>query len=382
MKFLVVVLLLLATAVPCQARKVSVGIPVVDVTQSALYVARDRGYFHKEGLEVDFVLMRGGMANQALITGNVDFTTVPTAALQAGLQGAPVKVLLSTFHKPMFWLYARPAIRTAKDLSGKKVAVSSLGAAGDSALREWLKNNGMDENREVAILAIGTTATRLGSLATGVVDAAMMTFPHNITAAEQGFRELISFIASDIIQLQGAIVTHDGLLKSDPSMVEKFLRATIRGLIYYSTNRSGAVSILARNARSSEDLAGKVYDLVKPALTPEGILNDDLQRRVMSPLLERVGRKDVSIGQIFRFRVGAEDQCGVEGRGDEAVGLDVSIGAPVMPAQAGIHLCSMNFSARLRILDSGVRRNDGRGSTGRCSVCSRRFRFIGRSTHE
>ena len=36
-------------------------------------------------------------------------------------------------------------------------------------------------------------------------------------------------------------------------------------------------------------------------MTPEGILNDDLQRRVMSPLLERVGRKDVSIGRFFDF---------------------------------------------------------------------------------
>ncbi len=301
MKVFFVVLLLLVTAAPSQARKVSVGIPVVDVSQSALSVARDRGYYQKEGREVELVLMRGGVANQALISGNVDFTTVPTAALQAGLQGAPVKVLLSTFHKPMFWLYSRQAIRTPKDLTGKKVAVSSLGAAGDSALREWLKKNGMDENREVAILAIGTTATRLGALATGVVDAAMMTFPHNITAAEQGFRELMSFIGSDIIQLQGAIVTYEGLLKSDPGMVEKFLRATIRGLIYYSTNRSGAVAILARNAKSSEELASKVYDLVKPALTPEGILNDDLQRRVMSPLLERVGRKDIAIGRFFDF---------------------------------------------------------------------------------
>ena len=60
MNMFVVVLLLLATAVPSQARKVSVGIPVVDVSQSALYIARDRGYFHKEGLEVDLVLMRGG----------------------------------------------------------------------------------------------------------------------------------------------------------------------------------------------------------------------------------------------------------------------------------------------------------------------------------
>jgi ABC-type nitrate/sulfonate/bicarbonate transport system substrate-binding protein len=301
MNVFVVLLIVLGIAWPAQARKVSVGIPVVDVSQSALYVARDRGYFQKEGLDVELILMRGGVANQALITGNVDFTTVPTAALQAGLQGAPVKVLLSTFHKPMFWLYSRQAIRTPKDLSGKKVAVSSLGAAGDSALREWLKKNGMDENREVAILAIGTTATRLGSLATGVVDAAMMTFPHNITAGEQGFRELVSFIASDIIQLQGAIVTNDGLLRTDPGMVEKFLRATIRGLIYYSTNRGGAVPILARNAKSSEELAGKVYDLVKPALTPEGVLSDDLQRRVMSPLLERIGRKDVSTARFFDF---------------------------------------------------------------------------------
>ncbi len=301
MNLVIALLIVLGMAMPAQARRVSVGIPVIDVSQSALFVARDRGYFQKEGLEVELILMRGGVANQALITGNVDFTTVPTAALQAGLQGARVKVLLSTFHKPMFWLYSRSAIRTPKDLAGKKVAVSSLGAAGDSALREWLRKNGMDENREVAILAIGTTATRLASLSSGVVDAAMMTFPHNITAAEQGFRELVSFIASDIIQLQGAIVTRDALLQSDPILAEKFLRATIRGLIYYSTNRSGAVPILARNAKSSEELAGKVYDLVKPALTPDGILSDDLQRRVMAPLLERLGRKDAAIGRFFDF---------------------------------------------------------------------------------
>ena len=290
-----------------EARKVTVAVPVLDVTQSALFVARDRGYFQKEGLEVDLILMRGGVANQALIGGNVEFTTVPTAGLQAALQGAPLKVVLSTFHKPMFWLYSRPEIRSVKELHNKKVAVSSLGAAGDSALRELIKKNGMDENRDVAILAIGTTATRLGALSTGVVDAAMMTFPHNITAAEAGFRELVSFIASDIIQLQGAIVTRDALLNTEPAVVEKFLRATIKGIIYYSTNRSGAVPILARNVKTQESLAAKIYDLVKPALTPEGILNDDLQKRVMAPLLERVNWRDRVVRQVFRFRSGAKD---------------------------------------------------------------------------
>jgi len=301
-KFIVAIFLVLFShAIPAEARKVAVGVPVLDVTQSALYVARDRGYYQKEDLEVELILMRGGVANQALIAGNVDFTTVPTAGLQAALQGAPLKVVLSTFHKPMFWLYSRPEIRNIKDLTGKKVAVSSLGAAGDSALRELIKKNGMDENREVAILAIGTTATRLGALSTGVVDAAMMTFPHNITAAESGFRELLSFIASDIIQLQGAIVTREGLLGADPGVVEKFLRATIKGIIYYSTNRSGAVPILARNTHSQEILAAKVYDLVKPALTPDGILTDDLQKRVMAPLLDRINKRDVASSRFFDF---------------------------------------------------------------------------------
>ena len=284
-----------------EARKVTVAVPVLDVTQSALFVARDRGFFQKEGLEVDLILMRGGVANQALIAGNVEFTTVPTAGLQAALQGAPLKVVLSTFHKPMFWLYSRPEIRSVKELHNKKIAVSSLGAAGDSALRELIKKNGMDENRDVAILAIGTTATRLGALSTGVVDAAMMTFPHNITAAESGFRELVSFIASDIIQLQGAIVTRDALLNTEPAVVEKFLRATIKGIIYYSTNRSGAIQILARDVKTQESLAAKIYDLVKPALTPESILNDDLQKRVMAPLLERVTKRDPSTARFFDF---------------------------------------------------------------------------------
>jgi NitT/TauT family transport system substrate-binding protein len=284
-----------------EARKVTVAVPVLDVTQSALFVARDRGYFQKEGLEVDLILMRGGVANQALIGGNVEFTTVPTAGLQAALQGAPLKVVLSTFHKPMFWLYSRPEIRSVKELHNKKVAVSSLGAAGDSALRELIKKNGMDENRDVAILAIGTTATRLGALSTGVVDAAMMTFPHNITAAESGFRELVSFITSDIIQLQGAIVTRDALLNTELAVVGKFLRATIKGIIYYSSNRSGTVPVLARNMKTQENLATKIYDLVKPALTPEGVLSDDLQTRIMAPLLERINRRDAAVGRLFDF---------------------------------------------------------------------------------
>jgi hypothetical protein len=53
--------------------------------------------------------------------------------------------------------------------------------------------------------------------------------------------------------------------------------------------------------KAQESLTTKVYDLVKPALTPEGILSDDLQKRVMAPLLERVNKRDLAIGRFFDF---------------------------------------------------------------------------------
>jgi len=78
----VLLMVVLSHATVAEARKVIVGVPVLDVTQSALFLAKDKGFYRKEGLEVDLILMRGAVANQALIAGNVEFTTVPTAGLQ------------------------------------------------------------------------------------------------------------------------------------------------------------------------------------------------------------------------------------------------------------------------------------------------------------
>jgi NitT/TauT family transport system substrate-binding protein len=301
-KILILVAFFFGLAARTEARNITVGVPVLDVSQSALFIAKDKGYYRQEGLDVELILMRGGVANQALIAGGVDFTTVPTAGLAAALQGAALRVLFTTFHRPLFWLYSRPEIGDIKALNGKKVAVSSLGAAGDSVLRELLKNHGLEGGREVAILAIGVTATRLTALSNGAVDAAMLTFPQNISAKESGLRELVSFLTQDIVQLQGSIVVRETLLQSEPLLAEKFLRGTIKGFKYFTGNRRGAITILARNWKTPEDTAAKLYDLVRPAITPEGILNDDLQKKILAPLLERSGRRETpAMAKFFDF---------------------------------------------------------------------------------
>jgi ABC-type nitrate/sulfonate/bicarbonate transport system substrate-binding protein len=180
----------------------------------------------------------------------------------------------------MHWLYSTPGISKLKELKGKRVAVSSIGAATDLLLREVLKRHGLG-SAEVLVLGMGVQSTRLGALINGSVDAAMLTFPLNFSAAERGFHELVSFLKTDLVQLSGSVVAQESLLQSDLPLLRSFLKATYKGLQYSRTNRNGTTRILARRLRINEDLAGKIYDVARPGITLNGSLSSELQKQAV-----------------------------------------------------------------------------------------------------
>ena len=64
-------------------RTINVAMPAASVSQAPFYVAQERGYYKEEGLDVNLIVMGAPVANLALIGQNVEFSTVPTAALSA-----------------------------------------------------------------------------------------------------------------------------------------------------------------------------------------------------------------------------------------------------------------------------------------------------------
>ena len=283
-------------------RKIHVAIPAVSPASTTFMVAKERGYYRDESLEAELIVMPAATAMQALIGGNVEFATVGGAGLPPVLRGAPVRFLFTTFNRPMFWLYSKPDIRSIKDLRGKKVGVSSLGSGPDSLLRDLLKRYGMEGGRDVVIMPMGAGIARFVALRAGSVEGAMLSIPSNFMAEEAGFRELVSFIKQDLVELQGSIVVREGLLESDPVLVEKFVRASLKGLLYFRNNRSGTTSILSRFLRVKEDLSGRIYELILPGATPDGTISEETQRKSLEHVLERVGLKEPPpLGKIFNF---------------------------------------------------------------------------------
>lgn len=288
-----------------KAESVKVAVPSTTHAVLAFTTARDNGYYRAEGLDVELILMSAPIASRALLGSDVAVATVGGAGLPPVLQGSPLKFVFTTYNRPMFWLYAKPDIRDIKGLKGKRVGVSGFGSGPDSLLREILRRHDLESGRDVAVLSLGVMPTIYSGLQSGIVDAAMLSPPFIFNAEAAGFRELVSFIKQDLVELQGSILVKDALLESDRAMVEKFIRATYKGFLYIKDNRSGTIPILGRYLKVKEDVAVKAYDqVVRPALTQDGTISQEMQEKAVEHVLKRMGLKAAPpLSKIFDFSI-------------------------------------------------------------------------------
>ena len=179
---------------------------------------------------------------------------------------------------------------TLSGLKGKRVAVSGLADSSYIMLQEVFKKNGLQGGgREVVTIVMGDSPSRFNALLSGTIDATPVTLPYNFRAEDANFRELVSFIKEDLVLLAGGLAMQENLYNKDPALVRTFLRATLKGFIYTSENRAGTIQVLAKNIKITEQLAAKTYDLGRTAMTPDGSLSEDAQRKAVDMVVKTPG---------------------------------------------------------------------------------------------
>jgi ABC-type nitrate/sulfonate/bicarbonate transport system substrate-binding protein len=87
------------------------------------------------------------------------------------------------------FLLLRPEIKQLSDLRNKRVGVSGIGGASDIAVRAMLGTASINP-REVTIIAIGPTESRLLALKTGAIYATPLIPPQSLRAEALGFKNL------------------------------------------------------------------------------------------------------------------------------------------------------------------------------------------------
>lgn len=291
---------LIALAGGAHGERVRVHIPTYSEAVMPLVVARDRGFYAQEGIEAILIQARGAIGLKAMIAGEFDFTTAIGSALLAAVQGLPVKILMVADYKPMFWLYSQPEFSSVEQLKGKRIAVSALGSASDTLLRHVLQRRRV-ASKDVVIIAIGAGTERFVALTTKVVEAAVLSAPSNLLADKAGLRTLASF-GEEFEAVKGGLAAPARLLVEKPQGVQRFIKATIKGLKYFKGNREGSIPLMVKSMRIDEETARILYDLQIEAFTDNGMRGETFMRTSIQMQMEQLGRKEtIPTDAIFDF---------------------------------------------------------------------------------
>ena len=215
-------------------KRINWGVTTLSASMWIPWVAKEAKIYEKNGLDVEPVLLRGsGQTSQALLGGSLFAAPVALPqVMQANLSGADMVNVAHTIASPSNKLVVRPDIRKPEDLRGKRIATSALGSLGDFLFRYILRRHGIDPNREITWLSIGTNSERLQALLTGAIDGADVTYPADVQAQRKGYRLLID-AGKEIVYPTTSIVTRRKTIQEDRDTVMRFVRSHVEGIAFF-----------------------------------------------------------------------------------------------------------------------------------------------------
>ncbi len=234
-----------------------------------LWIARDQGFLRKYGIDADLVFIIAGRAAQAMLAGQVSVGLVgSTHVTNAVTAGGDLTMILGLENSLDYLFIARPQIRSAEELKGKKVAIGTPSGSAALATYVALDYLGLIPRRDnIVLLQIGGVPERMAALRAGTVEATSLSPELGQVVTAEGYRILVDTGKENIPFQSSGLVTSRKLMKADPQLVENIAKAIIEGVafIHNPSNKMATERVIAKYLRLDKpDRVEKAYqDLLK-----------------------------------------------------------------------------------------------------------------------
>ena len=244
-----------------------------------LWVASKMGFFQRQGLDVDLVVIRASdVGIQALAGGSLDIAgSAADAAVAAVEKGLDLVMIGGIINGLTQSIMAAKKFKTYNDLRGATFGAISLTSGVTFALRHVLKIKGLEYPRDYKLLVIGGSPQTYAALTTGQIDAAALSLPLNYAAEESGFNEIGRFV--DVIpnyQLAALSVKRSWADRSRPLLV-RFMRSMAQTYRWIHQNKEPAIDFLSREMKLNREHARRGWEFYTSSRMwhPDGDLNVD-----------------------------------------------------------------------------------------------------------
>jgi NitT/TauT family transport system substrate-binding protein len=263
------------------ADRVRIGYATSSGQAAALWITQDAGFFKRNGLDVELIYMQGGIrVVQGIISSTLTLGWGGGADLvQARLAGGDVKIIAAFNDSIPYKLIAARSITRADQLKGQRLAVSSLGSSSHFWAKYALKQLGLDGERDMAAIAVGSDLARLASLESGAAQASAVEMVTAFIAQKKGFPILIDLTDDKLRFLGASVVAQSGVIERQTDACRRVIKSLVDGIHFMRTNKKDSMAIIGKRMRTTDEeiieinytLQGLRRTLAKPILSEAGI---------------------------------------------------------------------------------------------------------------
>jgi NitT/TauT family transport system substrate-binding protein len=222
-------------SVPALAQtKVTGGIAAFNEALLPVYVAKEKGYFTAEGINLELVDFKGGgPAVQAMAGGSIDICFCAAdhvIRLRTRRQPAQVLVGLDTFHSYALVSKASSPVTDLASLKGKRIGITAPASLTDNTIRYSLKALGMNPDRDVEITNGGVGSSMQAAIDTDRIDAGLviLTDLANMMQKQGAYKIVVDYRTLPYPSFAALVL--ESFVKGNPKAAKGFAKAVTRAM--------------------------------------------------------------------------------------------------------------------------------------------------------
>lgn len=264
--------------------------------------AEEKGFWKENGLEVNWIPFRGGPDMQkAIVARSVMIGLTTAGGLIAGVsRGVPVIIVADLQKTAGVGLYvlADSPIKDPKQLAGKKIGVTRLGAVDHAYANFVAAKLGI----KVRVVAAGGVPEKIAALRAGALDT-FTIFMYPIM--EQKVRGVVKeLLAVDELLpkewITHLVFAHKQVVKDNPAQVQRVVNAVLKSTTFIRNSRAWALATMKKMQGYSDAAAAGVYKVLR--FTKDGKVNPKAVENVKQFLIKsKVIKKEKAprVGELY-----------------------------------------------------------------------------------
>lgn len=246
------IMALLAVPNYAAAQKINTAyISTTPGTSTVIQVAKETRLFDKNGIDATVIFISGSVRGiQAILAGEIPIGEGGGPGLaSARLAGGDVVAIAGNVNVLPYYLVAHPSIKRHEDLKGKIGGTHIAGTTAEFALKVGLKKIGLDPLKDTSLRVIGGAIERMVALQKGIVQFTVVTEAGKAQAEKLGYPTVVDMVALQIPFPQNGIYTSTKLIRENPDLVRRYMRAYVEALHYYKTHKEETFKIMRKYSR-------------------------------------------------------------------------------------------------------------------------------------